>query len=190
MPEIYVIGGANGSGKTTFALNIFPNLGNIEFVNADRIAAELSPNNPDAVAIRASRIMLERLKTLAKQRVDFAFETTLAARSFAPFLRQCQAQGYQVNLIYVWLNSVELAINRVALRVASGGHNIPEDVIRRRYNRGRENFLELYSQIADCWQVFDNSADNQLVAFSINKNQTVTIIQNHIWEQIINNGQN
>ena len=81
--------------------------------------------------------MLNRLKTLAQQKADFAFETTLAARSFAPFLRQCQAQGYQVNLIYVWLNTVELAITRVALRVASGGHNIPEDVIRRRYDRGK-----------------------------------------------------
>jgi predicted ABC-type ATPase len=131
MPEIYVIGGYNGSGKTTFALNIFPNLDNIEFINADIIAAQLNPDNPDNVAIQASRIMLERLKTLAQQNQNFAFETTLAARSFAPFLRQCQAQGYRVNLIYVWLNSIELAITRVVLRVASGGHNIPEDVIHR-----------------------------------------------------------
>ena len=98
MPEIYVVGGCNGSGKTTFALNIFPNIGNIEFINADIIAAQLNPDNPDAVAIQASRIMLERLKTLAQQKADFAFETTLAARSFAQFLRQCQAQGYQVIL--------------------------------------------------------------------------------------------
>lgn len=101
MPEVYVIGGSNGSGKTTFALNIFNRFGSIEFINADIIAAELNPNNLEAVAIRASRIMLTRLKTLAQQKRDFAFETTLAARSFAPFLRQCQAQGYQVNLIYV-----------------------------------------------------------------------------------------
>ncbi len=128
MPEIYVIGGCNGSGKTTLALNIFPSLdkerslqsenisngavGNIEFVNADIIAAELNPDNPDLVAIQASRIMLKRLKTLAQAEIDFAFETTLAARSFAPFLRQCQAKGYRVNLIYVWLNSVELAITQ------------------------------------------------------------------------------
>lgn len=85
---------------------------------------------------------------------------------------------------------MELAITRVALRVASGGHNIPEDVIRRRYNRGKENFLTLYSKLADCWQVFDNSVDNQLVAFSNNKNQTITIIKNNIWEQIINDEQN
>ncbi len=186
MPEIYVIGGCNGSGKTTFALNIFPNIGNVEFINADIIAAQLNPDNPDKVAIQASRIMLNRLKFLAQQKADFAFETTLAARSFAPFLRRCQAQGYQVNLIYVWLNTVELAITRVTLRVASGGHNIPEDTIRRRYDRGRKNFLELYSKLANRWQVYDNSSNNQLIAFSNNKNQTVTVIKTDIWNQIIN----
>ncbi|NES86982.1 MAG: Zeta toxin family protein, partial [Moorea sp. SIO2B7] len=149
-PVIYVIGGCNGSGKTTFALNTFPNISNVEFINADIIAAQLNPRNPDVVAIQASRIMLQRLKTLAQQKLSFAFETTLAARSFAPFLRECQTQGYQINLIYVWLNTVELAITRVALRVASGGHNIPEDVIRRRYDRGIKNFLEIYIKIADC----------------------------------------
>ncbi|NEQ85554.1 MAG: Zeta toxin family protein [Moorea sp. SIO2I5] len=185
-PEIYVIGGCNGSGKTTFALNTFPNISNVEFINADIIAAQLNPSNPDVVAIQASRIMLQRLKTLAQQKLSFAFETTLAARSFAPFLRECQAQGYQINLIYVWLNTVELAITRVALRVASGGHNIPEDVIRRRYDRGIKNFLEIYSKIADCWQVYDNSSKNQLIAFSNNRSQTVTIIQADSWNQIIN----
>ena len=186
MPEIYVIGGCNGSGKTTFALNLFPTLANIDFINADIIAARLNPDNPDSVAIPASRIMLRNLKNLARQKRDFAFETTLAARSFAPFLRRCQTEGYRVNLIYVWLNSVELAIARVALRVASGGHDIPEDVVRRRYHRGRKNFLELYSSLADCWQVFDNSFDNQLVAYSYNKNQTIAIIKNDVWEQINN----
>lgn len=184
MPEIYVIGGCNGSGKTTFALNIFPNLDNIEFVNADIIAAELNPDNPDAVAISASRIMLERLKTLAQQKADFAFETTLAARSFAPFLRQCQAKSYQVNLIYVWLNSVELAISRVALRVASGGHNISEDDIRRRYYRGRKNFLELYSKIANYWIIYDNTKpEKQVIAEKI-PNQSTIIYQPNIWQQI------
>lgn len=187
MPEIYVIGGCNGSGKTTFALNLFPTLANIEFINADIIAARLNPDNPDAVAIPASRIMLQNLKSLAREKRDFAFETTLAARTFAPFLRRCQAEGYRVNLIYVWLNSVELAIARVALRVASGGHNIPEDVIRRRYHRGRKNFRELYSKIADSWQVFDNSFDNQLIAYSQNKDREITIIKDDVWGQI-NNG--
>jgi predicted ABC-type ATPase len=184
MPEIYVIGGCNGSGKTTLALNILQNIDNIEFINADIIAAQLNPNNPDAVALLASRIMLERLKTLAQQQLDFAFETTLAARSFAPFLRQCQEQGYQVNLIYVWLNSVELAIARVALRVASGGHNIPIEVIRRRYERGRKNFLELYSNLADYWIVYDNTTPIRKAVAEKIPNRTAIIYRTEIWQQI------
>ncbi len=183
--EVWVIGGCNGSGKTTFALNIFPNLGDIEFINADIIAAQLNPNNPDVVAIQASRMMLERLKNLAQQKQSFAFETTLAARSFAPFLRRCQAQAYRVNLIYVWLNSIELAVTRVALRVASGGHNIPEDVIRRRYERGRKNFLELYSELADYWIVYDNTKPRrELIAEKVPEQPAATIYRADIWQQI------
>jgi predicted ABC-type ATPase len=142
MSDVYLIGGPNGSGKTTVAKKLLPNfLGVIEYVNADEIAAGLSPFNPESVAIQAGRLMLERLVTLKCQGIDFAFESTLAARYFARFLRDCQSSGYRLNLIYFWLQSPELALERVHRRVASGGHNIPEDVVRRRYERGRINLI-------------------------------------------------
>ena len=185
MPEIYVFGGCNGSGKTTLAIKILSSLNNhLEFINADIIAAEINPNNVDAVAIQASRLMLERLNTSLRQGKDFAFETTLAARTFAKFLRKCKAQGYRINLIYVWLESAELAVNRVAKRVASGGHNIPEDIIRRRYERGKRNFIELYSPIADYWIVYDNTGTTQNVIAEKTPNQQITIYQQLIWQQI------
>ena len=189
MPEIYVFGGCNGSGKTTLAIKILSSLNNqLEFINADIIAAEINPNNVDDVAIQASRLMLERLNTLLRQGKDFAFETTLAARTFAKFLRKCKAQGYRVNLIYVWLESPELAINRVARRVASGGHNIPEDIIRRRRKRGQRNFVELYLRITDRFQAYDNSGnDNSLVAYRSALDREITIIKLDVWNQIINN---
>ncbi len=187
MAEIYVFGGCNGSGKTTLATTILSSLENqLEFVNADIIAAELNPNNVEAAAIQASRLMLERLNTLSRQGTDFAFETTLAARTFARFLRECQARRYRINLVYVWLESAELAVNRVARRVESGGHNIPEDIIRRRYERGRNNFVELYLPIANRFQAYDNSGDkNSLIAYRSASEQGITVIKPDIWNQII-----
>jgi predicted ABC-type ATPase len=158
MPNVFVIGGCNGAGKTTASLAILPEfLSCQEFVNADAIAAGLSPLNPDAMATRAGRIMLERINYLQEIGTDFAFETTLAARSFAPFLSHCKKQGYTVHVLYFWLDSPELAIQRVARRVLSGGHSIPEETIRRRYERGRSNLIELYLPLADSWMVFDSS---------------------------------
>ncbi|WP_225893961.1 zeta toxin family protein [Atlanticothrix silvestris] len=161
MPNLYIIGGANGSGKTTAALQILPYfLSVFEYVNADEIAAGLSPFNPESVAIQAGRLMLERLETLVNAEADFAFETTLAARHFARFLKKCQVKGYIINLIYFWLCSPDLAIARVCRRVESGGHNIKEDTICRRYERGRKNLIELYLPLCDRWIVYDNSNHN------------------------------
>ena len=129
-----------------------------EFINADEIAYALSPQHPEAVAIRAGRIMLERIRRSAESGVDFAFETTLAIRSYAPMLEEFKSRGSSVILIYFYLESVELAIQRVADRVAGGGHSIPEQIIRRRYHRGIGNFFSRYSIIADSWVVYDNSA--------------------------------
>ena len=185
MRNLYIIGGANGSGKTTASLQILPNiLGVLEYVNADEIAAGLSPFNPESVVIKAGRLMLERLETLVNAEVDFAFETTLATRSFVRFLRKCKSKGYRINLIYFWLQSPELAIARVRRRVESGGHNIPEDTIRRRYQRGRKNLTDLYLPLCDTWIVYDNSGTFPQVVAAFGNNQEIIIYEPAIWNQI------
>lgn len=186
MSNLYLIGGANGSGKTTTAKIVLPNfLGVIEYVNADEIAAGLSMFNPESVAIIAGRLMLERLEALSNSGVDFAFETTLAARHFASFLRKSKPRGYTINLIFFWLQSPELAIERVRRRVESGGHNIPEDVIRRRYTRGIKNLLELYIPLCDSWIIYDNSRLSFQVVAACAIEQKPVIYQAKIWNQII-----
>lgn len=186
MSEIFVFGGCNGSGKSTLASKILSSLSpSPEFVNADIIAAQINPNDVDAVAIAASRLMLDRLKVLAVQNVDFSFETTLAARSFAPFLRKCKQKGYKVNLIYVWLPNSDLALQRVQKRVASGGHNIPQDIIIRRYQRGLNNFVDLYSPLADYWIVYDNSQSPTQVIAEQTINNSPIIYQPLAWKQLV-----
>ena len=185
MPSLYIIGGANGSGKTTVSLSLLPNFLEVfEYVNADAIAAGLSPFNPESMAIQAGRLMLERLRNLADVGADFAFETTLAARTFVHFLQECKTKGYIINLIYFWLQSPDLAVARVARRVASGGHSIPEDVIRRRYERGRRNLINLYLPLCDGWMIFDNSVSQiGLIAERI-ANQQPIIYDLQTWDTI------
>jgi predicted ABC-type ATPase len=185
MPSLFVIGGANGSGKTTLALTLLPRFLQVfEYVNADAIASGLSPLNPESMAMQSGRLMLERLETLVGAGVDFAFETTLAARTFARFIEGCKTRGYTINLIYLWLPSADLAVARVAKRVASGGHNIPVEVVHRRYERGLKNLTELYLPIADGWMIFDNSVEGfQLIVERISDEQP-NIYNQVIWYQI------
>jgi predicted ABC-type ATPase len=129
-----------------------------EYVNADSIAAGLSPFKPDEMAFAAGRLMLERIHLLANQGSDFAFETTGSSRTFAPFLLDCKNKNYEINLLYLWLESPELALERVATRVEDGGHNIPESVVRRRYSKSLVNLFKLYIPIVDEWFFYDNSA--------------------------------
>lgn len=158
MPRIFVIGGPNGAGKTTVAGGLLPEiLACDEYVNADAIAKGLSPFEVDRAAFKAGRIMLETIHDLAQRRKDFAFETTMASRSFIPFLQRCRDRGYEINLLFLWLRSIALAQRRVAKRVRSGGHGIPDDVVARRYKVGIRNFLKLYLPLADNWYLFDNS---------------------------------
>lgn len=166
MPNLYVIAGCNGAGKTTASYTVLPEILECEeFINADEIARGLSPFNPEKAAIEAGRIMLKKINDFIKKNYDFAFETTLASKSYLKTIEKAKENGYEVTLLFFWLDSVELAIERVRTRVAEGGHNIPEKVIRRRYFSGIKNLFELYLPICDYWMITDNSNPNlRLVA--------------------------
>jgi predicted ABC-type ATPase len=159
MPRFYIISGCNGAGKTTASYTLLPQLLNLHtFVNADEIADELSPQDPERESLRAFRLMLERMDQLIARGEDFAVETTLATKSLAGIIDNAKELGYKVGLLYFWLKNPELAVKRVAIRVASGGHNIPEPTIIRRYWQGMENLREIYIPRADSWVLIDNSA--------------------------------
>ena len=166
LADLFIISGCNGAGKTTASFTILPELLQIkEFVNADEIARGLSPFQPEKISIEAGKIMLRRLQELLFQNEDFAFETTLSTRSFVRLIKQAKEQGYTVSLIFYWLDSVELAIERVKIRVSEGGHNIPTDIIIRRYYSGLKNFIILYKDKVDYWMLIDNSkAEPELIA--------------------------
>jgi predicted ABC-type ATPase len=157
-PQVIVIAGPNGAGKTTLAPFLLRDkLGVLEYVNADPIALGLSGFDPGSVAFEAGRVMLNRLHDLAMQRKTFAFESTLAARSYVHWIERLRGDGYIFQLMFLWLRSAELAVQRVRERVRAGGHDVAEEVIRRRYNSGLRNFWELYQPLADAWSVYDNS---------------------------------
>lgn len=160
--NLVILGGPNGAGKTTISREVLDEtLGVVDFVNADVIASGLSGFNPEQAAFTASRIMLARLKELASARADFAFETTLASRTFAPWIRSLAESGYKPHLVYVWLRSPRLAASRVRGRIRKGGHSIPEPVIYRRYARSASNLFNLYIPLIDAargtTRIYDNS---------------------------------
>jgi predicted ABC-type ATPase len=185
-PTVIVLGGPNGAGKTTASRTLLAEtLKVMTFVNADVIAQGLAGFDPDSAAVEASRIMLERLHTLAEQRADFAFETTLAARSLAGWLDGLRQGGYLVHLVYFWVSSADLAVSRVAHRVSLGGHNVPERTIRQRYQRGIENFFRLYRPVVNTWKVYDTSEPGspRLVAEGGSAGQE-DVLLSEIWDRI------
>lgn len=158
--KILIIAGPNGAGKTTFALEFLPNeAGCPVFVNADLIAAGLSPFQPSVAMIKAGRIMLEQIHEHAVRGESFAFETTLSGRSYLRKIREWRRQGYQVKLFFLSLGEPEEAIARVKARVAHGGHNVPDDVVRRRFALGLHNFKTIYRSEVDVWRWYDNSGE-------------------------------
>lgn len=156
--NLYIISGCNGAGKTTASYTVLPEILNCkEFVNADEIARGLSPFNPSSVAIEAGKLMLQRIEELLKRNETFSIETTLATRSYVNLVKQAQEQGYSICLLFFWLSTPELAVKRVAERVSKGGHDIPQDIIRRRYVVGINNLFKLFMPIVNYWAIFDNS---------------------------------
>jgi len=159
-PQVIVLAGPNGAGKSTSAPTLIAEtLGITEFVNADVIAQGLSAFRRDSVAREAGRIMLTRLDELGRRRADFAFETTLASRTFAPRIAALRRAGYQFHPIFLWLPSADLAVLRVRRRVSEGGHDVPEETIRRRYKAGLTNFFRLYLPLADSWAMYNVSTE-------------------------------
>ena len=184
-PQVFVIGGPNGAGKTTCVGVLLPKSLDIrQFVNADAIAVGLAAFAPETVALQAGRLMLERLSALAEQRADFAFETTLASRSFAPFLRRLQTEGCDVHVYYVTLRGPELALQRVAERVRRGGHHVPDEVVTRRFARGRHNFFELYQPIADTWVLCDNSGGYLVTVARGRRGAPAEVLEADLYDEI------
>lgn len=169
-PNLYIIAGCNGAGKTTASMTVLPEVLQCEeFVNADEIAKGLSPFHPEDMAIEAGKLMLKRIDDLLAEKKTFAIETTLATRSYKTLVQRAQTVGYTVTLLFFWLPSPEMAEMRVASRVASGGHNIPKDVIHRRYWLGLQNLFDIFAPMVDYWSLYDNSV-----------NQTPVVVANDI----------
>ena len=162
--KIIIIAGPNGAGKITFASEFLVNEAACStFVNADLIASGLNPHNPEAEAVRAGRLMLEKLQELVDLGESFAIETTLSGRGYARAIPRWQSRGYRVELNFLSLPTPEMAIERVRNRVTEGGHHVPEDDIRRRFASGLRNLREVYSQIVDGWHLYDSSGSTAIL---------------------------
>jgi predicted ABC-type ATPase len=166
-PNVYIIAGPNGAGKTTFAQEFLPHYADCAiFINADLIAQGVSPFSPDAAAFRAARLMLGEIALYARRRADFGFETTLAGHGHLKLIRDLKKVGYQSHIFYLWVPRVELALDRVRVRVLKGGHDVPDTVVRRRFERSIRNFLVKYRLLAESWTLFDNSGETPKIVAS------------------------
>ena len=183
--NLYIISGCNGAGKTTASYTVLPEILDCrEFVNADEIARGLSPFNPESMAIEAGRLMLKRIEELLSRNETFSIETTLATKSYLNLVRRAQSKGYRVNVVFFWLRTPELAVQRVAERVQHGGHNIPENIIRRRYVAGINNLFRLFIPEVDYWGIFDNSEQPRIKISSGSKGKGIDIFNEELYKNI------
>jgi predicted ABC-type ATPase len=183
--SVYIIAGCNGSGKTTATFTILPDIIQCrEYINADEIARGLSPFQPEKVNFEAGRIMLHRIQELLQGNESFAFETTLSTVSYKHTVLEAQRRGFEVTLIYFWLDDIDLAKKRVRTRIIEGGHGLPDDVIERRYMRGLKNLFKIYIPLVNNVLLFDNSLGlNEIIA--IKSEKTVWEIKNQqAWDQL------
>lgn len=175
--NLYIIAGCNGAGKTTASFTILPEIIDCkEFVNADEIAKGLSPFQPEKVAFEAGRIMLNRITELLEQNESFAFETTLSTRSYKQKIEKARQNGFTITLLFFWLQNIELAKERVKIRVSEGGHNVEPDVIERRYIKGIKNLFNIYLSIVDGALLFDNSYGKHLLIAKKNIDKEIDVI--------------
>jgi predicted ABC-type ATPase len=184
-PNVVILAGPNGAGKSTLAEPLLARtLGIRHYVNADTLARGLSAFNSEEMAVKAGKIMLAHLHDLAEQRANFAFETTLASRTFAPWIARLKKNRYQFHLFYVWVPSADFSVERVRRRVRLGGHGVPEETIRRRYQRSLENFFRLYQPLADAWEFYDNEPGTSPRLIAIG-NGTMELVEDEIlWTKI------
>ena len=188
-PSLYIIAGCNGAGKTTASFSLLPSILNCDiFINADEIAREIAPGEVEKVAFEAGRQMIEQINARLRARETFAFETTLSALSYRETILFAQALGYHVTLLFFWLESVEMAIDRVARRVKEGGHNIETEVIRRRYNRGIKNLFEIYIPLASEIIIYNNSFGKPELVVSKSLGKNFEINNFAIWERLKSQG--
>ena len=188
LSKLYIIAGCNGAGKTTASFTILPEiLGCKEFINADEIAKGLSPFQPESVAVQAGRIMLARMDELLQKGETFAFETTLATKSYKQKIEWAQANDYEVTLLFFWLDSPNIAKKRVAQRVAEGGHNIPLETIERRYYNGIANLFTIYIDMVDICYIFDNSEGRKELIAQKERHKDIVIYNNDKFNLMKNN---
>jgi len=182
--NVYIIAGPNGSGKTTFAKEFLPDYAKCpNFVNADLIAQGLSPFSPRIAAMKAGRLVLEQIRDFAEKNVDFAFETTLAGKSYLRLFKELKKKGYRLHLFFLWIPSPELALARIKERVTEGGHDVPPQDVRRRFHRGIQNLFKLYKSFSDSWMLFDNAGSApKLIAEE--KSGKLSIIDKELYDKI------